>query len=46
MKKTVDGDWAHFACAVWQQSLRFDDLSVYEPISHEWDLKPESFSKM
>lgn len=46
MKRTVDEDWAHYACAMWQMALRFDDLITYEPISHEWDLKPESFLKM
>ncbi|CAD5222376.1 unnamed protein product [Bursaphelenchus xylophilus] len=46
MKHTIDGDWAHFACAVWQKDLRFDDLTTYTPISHEWDMKPESFLKI
>ncbi|KAI6240046.1 Protein Jade-3 [Aphelenchoides fujianensis] len=26
-------------------SLRFDDLSVFEPISHEWDLNASAFNK-
>ncbi|KAI6188590.1 hypothetical protein M3Y98_00370800 [Aphelenchoides besseyi] len=45
MKQTVEGGWAHFACAVWQQSLRFDNLDTYEPVSHEWDVSSESFTK-
>lgn len=46
MKRTHDEEWAHFACAVWQQSLRFDDLTTYESISHESSLKSESFQKI
>ncbi|KAI6215462.1 hypothetical protein M3Y94_00387600 [Aphelenchoides besseyi] len=45
MKQTIEGGWAHFACAVWQQSLRFDNLNTYEPISHEWDVNSDSFTK-
>lgn len=46
MKPTGDGGWAHFACAVWQQSLRFENLTTFEPISHEWDLNSESFMRV
>jgi NuA3 HAT complex component NTO1 len=46
MKQTGDGGWGHFACSVWQQSLRFEDLTTFEPITHEWNLNTESFTKM
>ncbi|CAD5217769.1 unnamed protein product [Bursaphelenchus okinawaensis] len=46
MKHTIDGGWAHFSCSIWQVDLRFDDLTTYSLVSHEWNLKPESFLKI
>lgn len=44
-----NGGWGHFACSVWQQSLRFGNLTTFEPITFARDYEEfasETFNKM